>query len=302
MAGHSVWSRRLRASLVITATPTATMNRRRRPGVRCFAPQARRSPSLLLSDPDAKRLKTYIAVRRPVDWTAFSEESSVAFCRAVGYADTTIVDFCRLWRGSMRGSFQEVRHSLAALARRTWSRVPQAELISAKDLAHLALDEADKIILTDDDDWLHPDVAEVPADAIWGSIALVKVLHPPARIGDPILIRRALDGLVYTNNSSFSGRTLARLGFQRLFEHTDAGHARSSGDYTPEPIGRYLSCANKHPCSATVIHLNLQAERFDLPAFIEVYLTALETAAAPEADWLQPYKAELIGVFRDCLP
>ena len=248
-------------------------------------------------------MSVYVVVRRSVDWLGFEPQDSGPFLRSQGLPDSLIVEFCRLWRRTMRLSFQEVRAELAAIARRSWTSVPGAVILTPEALQATRLEDRDRVLFTDDDDWFSPAVCDLASDAVWGSVAIVRIVWPPERARDPVLLRRPGGGPVYTNNASLSGATLRRLGLAAVFEHGGVEHARRGGEFQPALSPQYLSCAIKHPCCTTAISLNSRAEQFEdrLEGLVRAYVDGLKGEDARDIAWSQPYRDALADVFERCL-
>jgi hypothetical protein len=200
----------------------------------------------------------------------------------------------------MRLPFQQVRHELNRIARRSWETIAGAEVISADALASTRLAGRDRVLFTDDDDWFSAQVADTPADAVWGSAMIGRFLHPPERAAEPVLTLRNFNGVVFTNNASISGATLRVVGIKRMFDHGAADAARRRWLYRPQRLEAYLSCANKHPCCTTAILHNMRSEAFrgDLRGVVAAYVEALEAPLPEPVAWIADYRRELRDVFR----
>jgi hypothetical protein len=254
--------------------------------------------------------ENYIVLRKSPDWLHFDLDESRAFCRNVGLPEDTIVRFAAHWRQNFALDYRQVRHEMKEIAVASISACRRSRFLRTIDhLEHFSPNDDDFIFFTDDDDWVAPNLFEIirsyePHDGmLWGSIFLGKMYAdtPREKRGTPALQKRQLDDIVRTNNYCVTGRALRRLGLPAVFEHYHAEEALLKGNFLPQKISSYLSCANKHPCCTVSIQYNADTLEFRerLRETIISYARELEEIRL-DADtlWISPYLHRLGGIMR----
>jgi hypothetical protein len=208
-----------------------------------------------------------LILRGSPDWSTFDLESSRAFLRRLRLPEDLVIAFAALWDAHFKVDYRGVRARLKAIALDTYRAVRRASL-----LRHEEWDgngpSGGRIAFVDDDDWMAPDLFEsLPAPAPgedgvrWGSLRLGRVFAPDG-YAVPIIQRRALDRVVYTNNYAVSAGALARLGRVAVFEHDAAQASFDRADFSLASSPDYLSCAVKHPCCTMSINYLMSRDEF----------------------------------------
>ena len=117
-------------------------------------------------------MKFYVCVRRTIDWGNMTMKSFEDFIRNQGYLETdkrvvsywgkdpydSFLERIKWWNNCFDLSFFEYRQKLKDIAHINWSDMRGFEIIDGDDLADLNGDFL--VVPTDDDDWLHPDLAD----------------------------------------------------------------------------------------------------------------------------------------------
>lgn len=158
--------------------------------------------------------------------------------------DDLILDLANMWRRTFGMDFREFRHEMKQIALATMAACRNCYLLTS---FHPPSEPGadDLFVFMDDDDWISPGLFdmlranETPQDGfLWGSIYLGKLLvdlpgHP---VGSPVLQKRKLQDIVYTNNYAVTGLAVKRLGIQTIFEHGDAQKNLDIGAFRPQKI------------------------------------------------------------------
>jgi hypothetical protein len=236
--------------------------------------------------------KNLLILRDSPDWATFDLENSRAFLRRMRLPDHLVVDFAALWDRHFRVDYRALRAQLKALALQTYGEVRQASLLRHEDWDGRA-PPGGWLAFADDDDWAAPMLFEsLPATASaedgarWGSLRLGRVFGPEG-YAPPVIQRRALDSIVYTNNYAVSARALSRLGRAALFEHDSGQESFDRSDFRIATSPEYLSCAVKHPCCTMSINYLMKQDDFradprrELAAFADA-LDATPLDSLPE--------------------
>lgn len=234
----------------------------------------------------------YIVLRASPDWLNFNLEDSRPFCRKVGLPDDLIVRLASLWQQTLGVDLRRFRHDMKQIALASIAGCQTGELRELADLPARAADD-DLFYFTDDDDWVAPHLFEAlranfsGGDGfLWKSLAVAKLLNSDA----PFLQKRRFDDIIYTNNYAVTGRALKLLGVPAVFEHYAAQTRFDGGDLKLDKIPEYLTCTNKHPCSAVWAQFNLELAQPDFRSVIAGLLDEIrKTRLDDESRWISPY-------------
>jgi hypothetical protein len=210
--------------------------------------------------------RNLLVLRGSPDWLTFDLARSRDFLRALRLPEHLVIDFAALWARNFKVDYRDIRARIKTIAVQTFGEVRQASLLRHEDWDGNGPPDG-WIAFVDDDDWMAPGLFEgLPAIAAqdgvrWGSLRLGRVFAPDG-YGVPIIQRRALDRIVYTNNYAVSGRAVARLGRSSLFEHDRAQASFDRPDFAAATSPQYLSCAVKHPCCTMSINYLMSQDDF----------------------------------------
>jgi hypothetical protein len=253
--------------------------------------------------------KNLLILRASPDWDTFDIERSRDFLKSLALPETLVVDFAALWDKHFKVDYRGIRAQLKTLALRTYNDVRQASLLRHQDWVGRAEPDG-RVAFIDDDDWMSPGLFErLPAptsmeDGVrWGSLRLGRLF---AKNGytQPVIQRRPLDRLVYTNNYAVTARALDRLGRTALFEHDAAQKAFDQPDFALATSEEYLSCAVKHPCCTMSINYLMSQESFRADPRRELADFTESVAAMPPGqmdEWLRQPFARFRQVMADAV-
>jgi len=198
-------------------------------------------------------LKNLIILRSSPDWINFDLESSRDFLRSGGLPENLVIDFAALWNRHFKVDYRSVRAQLKVLALQTYKDVRGASFLCQEEWDGNGECEG-RIAFVDDDDWMSPGLFENPPaktsgeDGVrWGSLRLGRVFAANG-YSEPIIQRRPLNRIVYTNNYAVTPRALHRFGSAVLFQHGPAQAPFDQLGFALSTSDMYLSCAVKHPC------------------------------------------------------
>ena len=246
-----------------------------------------------------------LVLRTSPDWTTFDIERSREFLKALRLPEDLIVAFAALWDSHFKVDFRGVRAQLKALALETYNDVRQASLVRHQDWDGNTPPDS-RICFVDDDDWMAPALFESqPAlasgeDGIrWGSLRLGRVFAPDG-YAVPIVQRRPLDRIVYTNNYAVTARALARLGRAAFFEHDAAQKSFDQPGFTRVTSEKYLSCAVKHPCCTMSVNYLMSLEDFRSDPRREMS-RFMESVDAMPLDGMDEWLKKPFGEFRQVM-
>jgi hypothetical protein len=245
----------------------------------------------------ARMPRNYIVLRDSPDWLSYSDQQSRDFCSRFALPQNTIIDFISMWDAALAVDYRHFRHVMKDTALANFRQVRGAIFLEHADFRAIAAQPDDLVVFVDDDDWLAPDLfirlrdaADGHDGAKWGSIRVGPVFsHLQQTPAHGIFYARPIDETLYTNNYMVSGRALARLGVDELFEHRDAQRKFDAGTYRPKTVPRYLSAANKHPCStmAALFFLSFEPFRRNPRAEISRFADALmRSSAEANTPWI----------------
>jgi hypothetical protein len=253
--------------------------------------------------------KNLIILRSSPDWANYNLERSREFLRGMNLPEDLVIEFAGLWRKHFRVDFRSVRAQLKALALQTYNEVKGAVLLRHEEWDGSG-DPEGRIAFVDDDDWMSPGLFEsLPAKASgeegvrWGGLRLGRAFAESG-YSEPIVRRRPLDRIVYTNNYAVTPRALRRLGRAAFFVHTSAQTSFDRPDFALSISEMYLSCAVKHPCCTMSINylMSLESFRVDPRREMASFMEALD-AIRPEdiAEWLREPFARFRGIMADAV-
>jgi hypothetical protein len=249
--------------------------------------------------------KNLLVLRASPDWVTFDIERSRGFLKALRLPEDLVIEFAALWARHFKVDYRGVRAQLKAIALETYNAVRQASLVHHQDWDGSA-PAGGRIAFVDDDDWMAPDLFErlpVPVageDGVrWGSLRLGRVFGPDG-YAVPIIQRRQLDCIIYTNNYAVTSRALNRLGRAASFEHDAAQRSFDRSDFAPVASQQYLSCAVKHPCCTMSVNYLMSQPSFRADPRKEMtdFMAAMDAMSFDDMDaWLlRPF-----GQFREVM-
>lgn len=208
-----------------------------------------------------------LVLRGSPDWATFDLERSRGFLRALRLPEQLVIDFAALWARNFKVDYRDVRARMKAIAVQTFRAVRHASLLRHEDWEGNGPPDG-WIAFVDDDDWMAPELFDglspptAAQDGVrWGSLRLGRVFTADG-YGVPIIQKRALDRVVYTNNYAVSARAVARLERASLFEHDRAQTSFDRPDFAATASPHYLSCAVKHPCCTMSINYLMSQDDF----------------------------------------
>lgn len=249
----------------------------------------------------------YVVLRDSPDWLSYNDQQSRDFCLRFALPENTLIDFISIWDAALDVDYRHFRHIMKDAALANFRKVRGAIFLTHADFRAIGPEPDDLIVFVDDDDWLAPDLFLRLRDASgsddgakWGSIRVGPVFsHSPETQTHGVFYARPIDPILYTNNYAVTGRSLMRLGVNPLFEHRDAQRQFDIGAYRPNTVPRYLSAANKHPCStmAALFFLSFEPFRRDPRAEICRFADALaRSSPEPNTQWMAEPLRNLRGL------
>jgi hypothetical protein len=253
--------------------------------------------------------KNLLILRASPDWATFDTEDTRAFLKSLALPETLIIEFVALWDRHFKVGYRDVRAQLKALALQTYAGVRQATLLAHTEWDGVVAPDG-RAAFIDDDDWMSPGLFEsLPPPgpdedgARWGSLRLGRVFAADG-YAVPIIQRRPLDRVVYTNNYAVTARALRRLGRTAVFEHNFAQAAFDQPDFTAAASAHYLSCAVKHPCcTMSINYLMSQGDfRADPRRELANFMDRVDAMSVDGMDaWLRKPFAEFRRVMADAV-
>jgi len=250
-----------------------------------------------------------LILRSSPDWTTFDLESSRHFLRSIGRPETLIIEFAALWSRHFKVDYRGVRAQLKTLALQTYNDVRHASLLRHEEWDGKA-EPGGWVAFVDDDDWMCPALFEsLPATtsdaegARWGSLRLGRAFAANGYAG-PIIQRRPLDRIVYTNNYAVTSGALRRLGREAFFEHGVAQRAFDQSGFALATCDNYLSCAVKHPCSTMSAEylMSLDSFRSDPRREMSNFMKAVDAMRLDDTvEWLREPFARFREVMTDAV-
>jgi len=237
--------------------------------------------------------RNLIILRSSPDWINFDLEKSRNFLRVRGIPEELVIDFAALWNKHFKIDYCSIRARLKSLALQTYKEVQGAILLRSEEWDGT---EAERISFVDDDDWMSrtlfeslPEKTSGEDGVRWGSLRFGRKFAADG-YSDPIIMRRSLDRIVYTNNYAVTARAFNRLGREALFEHYHAQDAFDRPDFALTTCDMYLSCAVKHPCCTVSAMYLMSLDHFradprrEMSRFMEA-IDAMRLEDIPE--WLR---------------
>jgi hypothetical protein len=253
--------------------------------------------------------KNLLILRASPDWTTFDIERSRDFLRSLRLPEDLVIEFAALWDRHFMVDYRGVRAQLKAIALETYNSVRQASLVRHQDWDGSGPADS-RIAFVDDDDWMAPGLFEcLPAPvsgedgARWGSLRLGRVFAPDGYTV-PIIQRRPLDRIVYTNNHAVTPQALRRLGRAALFEHDAAQRSFDRPDFVHTASQQYLSCAVKHPCCTMSVNYLMSQPGFRADPRREMtdFMAAVDAMRLHDMDeWLRKPFSQFRRVMADAV-
>lgn len=178
-----------------------------------------------MSVPNRERSRPiYIVQRQSPDWakqTYADLGKTRDFCKIIGREETHVIDRVQLWDRTFTTSFFSARQFMKELSQETFKAVSGATIVQLADVKSIR-DRTGFYLFTDDDDWYHPETANV-----------LSRLDPKAC--DAVLWRSAELGVLpgydlqdtnafYTNAYAVSGEVMLQRKdiLDRVTQHFDA--------------------------------------------------------------------------------
>ena len=259
-----------------------------------------------------------VVIRRSPDWGRMSreefEQQARDFCRQVQRPVEQVVETARLWDETFRMSYCETRQALKAIAQMNLARVA----IDGVSWGLPPSVEPDTIyVLTDDDDWLSPELPRALTAAapgacdgvVWGTVMLGPIRKD---VDEPVLEVPAwmrlppLDTECRSNNYAVTGRYFARpgAGWNQVLDHGRAGRTFRSLQIVT--LSRYLSIKNTNPASTVFLENGLRRDfsRARLQRLVQQYSARLDGGRAsldPQLRWAEASITALGELFRELL-
>jgi hypothetical protein len=239
--------------------------------------------------------KNLLVLRASPDWISFDLERSRGFLKSLALPEDLIIAFAAVWDRHFKVDYRGVRAQLKAMALANYGAVRGASLVRHQDWDGSA-PAGGRIAFVDDDDWMAPALFErLPAPAAgedgirWGSLRLGRVFAADG-YAVPIIQRRPLDRVVYTNNYAVTPQSLHRFGRAALFEHDAAQKSFDRADFAGAVSQHYLSCAVKHPCCTMSVNYLMSQPSFRADPRREMtdFMAAVDAMRLTDMDaWLQ---------------
>ncbi len=253
--------------------------------------------------------KNLIILRSSPDWTNYNLERTREFLRGMNLPEDLVIEFAALWSRHFGVDFRGVRAQLKALALQTYKEVEAAVLLRHEEWDGSG-DPEGRIAFVDDDDWMSAGLFEdLPAKAFgedgvrWGGLRLGRVFAESG-YSEPIVQRRPLDRMVYTNNYAVTLRALQRLGRAALFVHTSAQASFDRSDFALSTSELYLSCAVKHPCCTMSMNylMSLESFRTDPRREMSRFMEAVDAMRLEDiVEWLRGPFARFREIMADAV-
>jgi SAM-dependent methyltransferase len=257
-------------------------------------------------------LPVVLHVRTNIDWRTMTEE---AFLRQEDVSNSAramsaeqkerFLAAIRLWNRTFGMSYFAYRQRLKEIAELSWTRIRNLDAIVRVPNLMPALDALERYIVlpVDDDDWFHPDVADVlrqhwrpNVDAFHWPDVLYRPVPFQDRFDQPVhqerLGVRRWDSDFATNGYALTraglGKCKAELRRRVLAFHWSAGKTFHSTGFERSFIDRPLSASNKSLASCT--NLNCMTDRATLLRNVP-HLSKRTTGISPTLEWTADYVA-----------
>jgi hypothetical protein len=213
-----------------------------------------------------------------------------------------------LWNRTLKRSFFDVRQEIKELALANFASVENARILNGTDAITSVNLEEGFYIFTDDDDWLHPQIANLlskvdnsqeACGVVWGSVAFGAYKKMIIRL-------RKADGFCYTNNYAITGKYLKQSveNYHKVFQHGSANSVLARDG--AKVISEYWSVTNKTPAS-TVYMKDVFKDDFSsalLVGAIEDYLQRCQHIDAEidsSLQWARPLMYEMVRIYSELL-
>lgn len=213
-------------------------------------------------------LSIQIVLRQSPNWGEMSDEAfraqSEEFCRLIGRPHDQVYRTATLWNDTFAVDFLTMRQRIKEISLNNFRSVQGATLQTVAAESGGGAADGVAYIFVDDDDWLHPDLAEMLVaprrEAFrFGCPAIVWTSGAFGVPGQPVFHRRVNDGTCYTNNYAvIPGLITNKVGWvDRVCQHFDAERTlQESGAIRHHEL---CSIANKHPLSTMRLESLLKA-------------------------------------------
>jgi hypothetical protein len=250
-----------------------------------------------------------LILRASPNWIDFNIENSRYFLRSLALPENLIIEFAALWSRHFKVDYRSVRAQLKTLALQTYNDVRGTLLVHHEDWDGKGL-PGGRVAFVDDDDWMSPNLFEAlpPVTPVedgvrWGSLRLGRVFAANG-YAEPIIQRRPLNRVVYTNNYAATSRGLHRLGRAAFFGHDAAQNAFDHSEFMLTTSEEYLSCAVKHPCctmSANYL-MSLESFRTDPCREMSDFMESLDAMGLEDVEeWLRKPFSRFREIMADAL-
>lgn len=273
-------------------------------------------------------MANFLVVRRSPNWRSYDLGETVGFLRRLNHIgavnlerpwpETLIVEFAALWDEELSLSYAEFRARSKEIALdsalHTGARViflDQWEKDGGYPDLFALVRGGDNLVFTDDDDWLHPGVFDAVETstglgAYWNFVFTghIESSEPGLAIAGKNILKRPATDHLFTNNYAVKGDLVRDIGVQSCIEHYVMQHSFDLLKDDFVRLDRYLSAANRGPCSSTSIQLNRPglSSRADIRAYMERYSLAMEAIVTDaDTDWIRPYVAQVQSLVRQAL-
>lgn len=219
------------------------------------------------------KVNIVLYVRSDVDWGRMTEEGFLQQERSSSSVEgmsecrrRSLLESIRLWNRAFGMSYFAYRQELKKIAETNWARVRNLDLVARRPELIAALEALDPCVVlpVDDDDWFHPDAADVlrrswspGVDAFHWPDGLYRSVPFQDRFDEPVhqkrLIVRRGKGDFTTNGYAVTTKGLrGELGETRLLDfHWAAGKAFHREGVDRRFVDQVLSASNKSLASAT---------------------------------------------------
>lgn len=255
---------------------------------------------------------TYIVLRQSPDWGAISDsefrEQSRKFCIQEGRPPEQVNLSVDLWNRTFKRSFCQVRQEIKEIALANFASVKNTTLLNSIETINTTHLDEGVYIFIDDDDWLHPQIADLLSNIdsdrqtngfVWGSVAF-------GRHAEEIITRRNIDGFCYTNNYAVKG-VYIKNNIQDLNALSKHGEAdKILNKYGARIIKDYWSVTNKNPTSTCYMEQVLKGNYSQplLTGAIANYLERcqrIDSEIDPSLTWARPMMLEMVRIFSELM-
>jgi hypothetical protein len=253
--------------------------------------------------------KILLVLRASADWTTFDLEHSRDFLKSLRLPEDLVIEFAAIWDRHFKLDYRGLRAELKVLALESYHAVRQATLVRHQEWDGIAPPDG-RVAFVDDDDWMAPGLFEelpVPTTGEdgtrWGSLRLGRIFAPHG-YDEPIIQRRPLDHVIYTNNYAVTSSALYRLGRAAFFEHDAAQISFDLPGFKHAALRQYLSCTVKHPCSTMSVNFLMSRTNFRADPRREMadFMATVDAMPPHDTDeWLRRPFSEFRRVMADAV-